>query len=193
MSIEKITSKIVGDAEKEAETVLMQSKSQCDAILAEAQAKAEEIIAKAEEEGEKEKEKLIFRKKAVADIDGRKLLLVEKQKLIAGCFDKAEAELCSMEREQYIEFLVHLLKSTGQDSGELILNAGDAQSIGPALVSAAAGQIPESRIVLSGETRDIKGGFLLKQGSVYINGTIETLIEEAREELAAEAAACLFQ
>ena len=167
MSIEKITSKIIGDAEKEAETVLMQSKSQCDAILAEAQAKAEEIIAKAEEEGEKEKEKLIFRKKAVADIDGRKLLLVEKQKLIAGCFDKAEAELCSMEREQYIEFLVHLLKSTGQDSGELILNAG--------------------------ETRDIKGGFLLKQGSVYINGTIETLIEEAREELAAEAAACLFQ
>lgn len=193
MSIEKITSKIVGDAEKEAETVLMQSKSQCDAILAEAQAKAEEIIAKAEEEGEKEKEKLIFRKKAVADIDGRKLLLVEKQKLIAGCFDKAEAELCSMEREQYIEFLVHLLKSTGQDSGELILNAGDTQSIGPALVSAAAGQIPGSRIVLSGETRDIKGGFLLKQGSVYINGTIETLIEEAREELAAEAAACLFQ
>ena len=192
MSIEKITSKIVGDAEKEAETVLMQSKSQCDAILAEAQAKAEEIIAKAEEEGEKEKEKLIFRK-AVADIDGRKLLLVEKQKLIAGCFDKAEAELCSMEREQYIEFLVHLLKSTGQDSGELILNAGDAQSIGPALVSAAAGQIPGSRIVLSGETRDIKGGFLLKQGSAYINGTIETLIEEAREELAAEAAACLFQ
>ena len=79
MSIEKITSKIIGDAEKEAETVLMQSKSQCDAILAEAQAKAEEIIAKAEEEGEKEKEKLIFRKKAVADIDGRKLLLVEKQ------------------------------------------------------------------------------------------------------------------
>jgi hypothetical protein len=53
--------------------------------------------------------------------------------------------------------------------------------------------MPESGITLSGETRNIKGGFMLKNGSVYINGTVEALIDEARDELVTEVAQVLFQ
>ena len=172
MSIEKITSKIVSDAESIAQVTLDEAKAECDAILARAESEAEKVLREAQERGQKEKEKLISRRKAVADIDGRKIILEEKQKLITECFDRAIEQIASMEKEEYIAFLAGLVKKTGETEGELILNEKDAASVGTDLV---------------------KGGFLLKKGSIYINGTVEALVEEAKEDLVGEVAAQLFQ
>lgn len=193
MSIEKITSKIIGDAEKEAKSVLDEAQASCDAILKKAREEADEILARAEKTGQTDREKLINRRKSVAEIDGRKILLEEKQKLISACFDKAVEEIASMKPEAYVDFLTSLLKSTNETEGELILNEKDRGAIGEKLVKAAEKALPGSRLTLSGETRDIEGGFLLKKGSVYVNGTVEALMDEAREELVGEVAARLFK
>ncbi|MGN0658673.1 MAG: V-type ATP synthase subunit E [Emergencia sp.] len=193
MSIEKITSKIIRDAESQAEAAMNEVKTQCDAILAQAGTEADEILKKAEKDGQADREKLISRRKAVADIDSRKIVLGEKQKLIAECFDGAVEKITAMDSGEYIAFLVDLLRKTGETEGELILNKKDAAAIGEGLVAAAAEKIPGSRITLGNETRNIQGGFLLKKGSVYVNGTIEALVSEAREELTGEVAARLFE
>ena len=168
MSIEKITSKIVSDAESIAQVTLDEAKAECDAILARAESEAEKVLREAQERGQKEKEKLISRRKAVADIDGRKIILEEKQKLITECFDRAIEQIASMEKEEYIAFL-----------------AG--------LVNVLSKELAGSKITLSKETKNIRGGFLLKKGSIYINGTVEALVEEAKEDLVGEVAAQLFQ
>ena len=193
MSIEKITSKIISDAQAQAEITLDEAKAQCDAILAEAAVKAEEIVKKAEIEGLAEKENLISRKKSVADIDGRKVILAEKQNLITECFAQALEKIVAMDEKQYVDFLAGLVKKSGVMEGELILNAADKERIGEALAVAVQAAMPDSRIVLSEETRNVKGGFLLKTGAVYYNSTIEALVEEAREELTGEVALQLFQ
>ena len=69
MSIEKITSKIISDAESIAKVTLDEANAECDAILARADSKAEQILREAGERGRDEKEKLISRRKAVADTD----------------------------------------------------------------------------------------------------------------------------
>lgn len=102
MSIEKITSKIISDAESEAKITLDQAKNQCDGILAEAEEKAASILKEAEKSGLSEKEKLIARRKSVVDIDGRKMILEAKQALIADCFDKAIDRLAAMEKDAYV-------------------------------------------------------------------------------------------
>lgn len=193
MSIEKITSKIIGDAEESAKVTLAEAKAAADGILAEAQAKAEGIRNAAEKKGAEEKEKLISRKKSVADIDSRKMILVEKQKLISECFDKAAEKIASMEKDAYVEFLTALVLKTGEKEGQLILNEKDAEAIGEALIASIAKADPGAKITLAEERRNILGGFLLKNGQVYINGTIEALVAEAREELTGEAAWQLFQ
>lgn len=193
MSIEKITSKIISDAKGQAEITLNEAKVKCDGILAEAASKAEAMKKQAEIDGREEKEKLILRRKAVADIDGRKIVLAEKQKLIAACFDEATERIVSMEKGAYIDFLVGLVKKTGETEGSLLLNAKDAERVGNDLLAAIEKEIPGSKITLSNENRNIKGGFLLKKGDVYINGTVESLIDEARDALVAEVAAQLFQ
>lgn len=193
MSIEKITSKIIGEAQEEAQAVLDQSRAAQEEILANARAEAQKILSQAEADGRSEKEKLISRRKAVADIDGRKIVLEEKQKLIADCFDKAVDRITSMDPDAYVDFLVRLLSSAGESSGELILNEADAQRIGGRLTEAAAEAIPGSRFTVSEETRNIKGGFLLKKGSVYVNCAAEAMVDEAREELVGDVAARLFE
>lgn len=193
MSIEKITSKIVSDAESTAQVTLDEAKAECDAILARADSEAEKVLKEAQERGQSEKEKLISRRKAVADIDGRKIILEEKQKLIAECFDEAIERISSMKKEEYVTFLVGLVKKTGETEGQLILNERDAASVGADLVNVLSKELADSKITLSKETKNIKGGFLLKKGSIYINGTVEALVEEAKEDLVGEVAAQLFQ
>lgn len=193
MSIEKITSKIIGDAQAEAKAALDQAQAVRAEILAEAKAEAERILSKAEADGRSDKEKLISRRKAVADIDGRKIVLEEKQKLIASCFDRAVDKISAMDEELYVDFLVRLLADAGETEGQLILSPADAEKVGKKLTEAAAKAIPGSKFTLSEETRNIKGGFLLKKGSVYVNCTAEALVDEAREELVGDVAARLFE
>lgn len=193
MSIEKITSKILSDAENQSKILLDDAKSQADGIIAEATQKADEIVEKAQQNGAEEKKKLISRRKAVADIDGRKIVLQEKQQLIGECFDKAIEKITSMKKEDYLEFIVASVKNTGVIEGELILNQKDRDSVGMDLIGKLNSKMPGSKFTLSEEMRNIRGGFLLRNGSVYINGTIESLINEAKEELVGEVAKSLFQ
>lgn len=193
MSIEKITSKIISDAEAEAAKITEASKAECEKVIEEAKAKAAELIRDAEENGLADKEKLIARRKSVADIDGRKLVLHEKQKYIAECFDKTAEKLVSMEKKEYIGFLISIVKNTGETEGELILNEKDSSEIGTDFIAEANKAIEGGAFTLSKETRNIKGGFILKNGSIYMNGTVESLIEDAKDKLIGEVAGQLFQ
>lgn len=193
MSIEKITSKIISDAEGAAGVTLDAAKAQCDGILAEAEKKAAALCEDAERRGLLEKDKLVARKKAVADIDGRKLVLEAKQQLINQCLSEALDRVASMEKDRYISFLAGLVARTGETEGQLILNEKDRTAVGEDLIAYLAEHLPESKITLAEETRNIRGGFLLKKGSVYMNGTIESLLDEAKEDLIGQVAAELFQ
>lgn len=193
MSIEKITSKIMNDAEEAAKVVLSHAESESDEILAAAGRRAEELVEQARNKGAKDKEKLINRRKAVAGIDGRKIVLEEKQKLIGVCFDKAIDKIISMDKNDYVKFLASTVKRTGFTEGELIFNGEETKEIGPELIKVLADEIDGSQIKLSDETQNMRGGYILRNGSVFINGTIEALVEEAKEDLVAEVAKELFQ
>ena len=173
MSIEKITAKIISDAQEQADTAADQARKECSEILSAAKAEADEILKRAESEGNSQKERLISRRRSVAQIDGRKVILEEKQKLIANCFEQAIERITSMGGDAYTAFLVRLLADK--------------------LVKTASKRIANSSFTLSQETRDIRGGFLLKNGSVYVNCTVEALVDENRAELVGDVAARLFE
>ena len=73
MSIEKITSKIISEASELKDKTLSEARVQSDAVLAEAQKKAQEMVEESKKRGLEEKEKIISRRKSVADIDCRKV------------------------------------------------------------------------------------------------------------------------
>lgn len=192
MSIEKITSKIVGDAEEKKKAVLAEAKKKADEILAAAKAEAEAYLTAETEKGEAAKATLISRHKSVADIDCRKLVLAKKQEVLESCFTEAVAALGQMPETEYVDFLVKLGKATGEASGALIFNEKDKTAIGEkvcAELSAATG----GQFTLADETRAIAGGFILQSGKVYMNNSAEALIAEHKAAMTGEAHSVLFE
>ena len=192
MSIEKITSKIMGEAETAREQVLAEARAARDAILKEAEQKAAERIAAEDARGLEEKEKVISRRKSVADIDSRKVILQKKQELIGRCFQQAVETMLQMEESEYLQLLTALGKNTGLKEGLLIFNKTEKEQIGQKVADALNEAVEGGNFVVAEETRSIRGGYLLDTGRVYINNTIEALVEEYRDELTAEVAGMLF-
>ena len=192
MSIEKITSKIISEASELKEKTLSEARAQSDAVLAEAQKKAQEMVEESKKRGLEEKEKIISRRKSVADIDCRKVFLAKKQELIGQCFDKAVDEIISMDEADYTDLLTALGKSSGLTAGQLIFNEKERAAIGQKVVDGLNAAIPGGSFALSEETRKLRGGYMLMCGQTFINNTIEALVEEARPELVAEVAKMMF-
>ena len=73
--LEKITDRILGEAQAEADRILAEAKAERERILAEYAARAEAIRTRLSEEAEAEGHALIAREKAAASTKGRELLL----------------------------------------------------------------------------------------------------------------------
>ena len=192
MSIEKITSKIISEASELKEKTLSEARVQSDAVLAEAQKKAQEMVEESKKRGLEEKEKIISRRKSVADIDCRKVFLAKKQELIGQCFDKAVEGIITMNEADYTDLLTALGKNSGLTAGQLIFNEKERAAIGQKVVDGLNAAIPGGSFALSEETRKLRGGYMLMCGQTFINNTIEALVEEARPELVAEVAKMMF-
>lgn len=191
MSIEKITSKILGDAEAERDIVLAEARSQSDAVLAEAEAHAAMLLADAERRGEIEKEKIITRRRSVADIDCRKVFLAKKQEILEACFTRAVAEITVMPENDYITLLVELGKASGAKEGLLTFNEKE-QRIAQQVCRALNETVEYGNFAVSEKRGSMQGGYLLTTGLTTVNNTIEALVAEAKTELTAEAAKMLF-
>ena len=192
MGIEKITGRIEGDAKAQADSILKRAEKQGKKIMEDAELSKKQILEDAEKKGKTDKEKIIGQKKAVADIDGRKMVLEKKQKLINDCFDEAADIIASMDRDDYIRFLVSIIRESGVKKGMLILNERD-RVIVDELKEAVEKEIPEGVFKVSEEAGDFKGGLMIRQGKVYMNGTVESYVEEARNNMASEIAKVLFR
>ena len=192
MSIEKITSKIISEAQELRDNTLSEAAAQSDAVLAEARKKAEDMVEDSRKRGVEEKEKIISRRKSVADIDCRKVFLAKKQELIGQCFDRAVDDIIAMDKDRYTELLTALGTNSGMTGGQLIFNENERAAIGQKVVDALNSRIEGGSFSLSEETRPLRGGYMLMCGQTFINNTIEALVEEARPELTAEVAKMMF-
>ena len=191
MSIEKITSKILGDAEAERDIVLAEARSQSDAVLAEAEKKAAMLLADAERRGEIEKEKIITRRKSVADIDCRKVFLAKKQEILETCFARAVTEITAMPENDYINLLVNLGKASGAKEGLLTFNEQE-QRVAQQVCRALNETVENGHFAVSEKKGSMQGGYLLTTGLTTVNNTVEALVAEAKTGLTAEAAKMLF-
>ena len=192
MSIEKITSKIISEAQELRDKTLSEAAAQSDAVLAEARKKAEDMVEDSRKRGVEEKEKIISRRKSVADIDCRKVFLAKKQELIGQCFDRAVDDIIAMDKDRDTELLTALGTNSGMTGGQLIFNENERAAIGQKVVDALNSRIEGGSFSLSEETRPLRGGYMLMCGQTFINNTIEALVEEARPELTAEVAKMMF-
>ena len=192
--IEKITGRINEDVQRE-----------IDAMTADARREAGEIAARYREQADRESAEIVERGRraaaereerlaSVAQLEARKLELAAKQEMLQKAFDKALERLLTLPEEQYIVLLSELaVKAARTGREQVILSQKDRTRYGKQAVTVANEKLGDKgHLTLSQESRPIKGGLILSDGDVEVNGTFETLVRLQRGALDREVAKVLF-
>ena len=189
--IEKITARILADAQAEAEAVKAEAREKCSGIRSDYDKKAQDEYWRLARSGVAECEAKVQRLGRAAEMEAKKSILALKQDMVSAAFDQAAQQVCAMPREQYIAFLARLAAQASDTGEEEILVAGRDAELGEQ-VAAAANQLRGGKLHYDGNTLDMPGGVVLRQGNIEINCSVETLVNQYRYELASQVAEVLF-
>lgn len=190
--IEKITARILADAQAEADAVKAEADKQCAGIHDDYDKKAQEEYWRIVRSGVADCEARVQRLGRAAEMEARKSLLALKQELVSAAFDKATEQVCSMPEQQYVEFLASLAaKASGSRNEEIVLAERDAH-LGAQVAERANALLSGGKLHYDGATREMTGGLVLCSGDIEINCNIETLVAQYRYELASQVAEVMF-
>ena len=206
--LEKITAKIISDAENDAKKTVDAAVSEGQRIEREFSERAararDDMVSYAESEASNR----IARIKSAMALEQRNVVLAAKSELIDEAFALAKKDISEMSGKKYIDFVSEILSSVmlGQgkaveaelrdygdaeleavDKYEVIFNESDREKYGAAIVDAAKinitghnGKPYADKLVLSEKTSDIDGGFILSYGDVSVNCSVSMLLANLR-------------
>jgi V/A-type H+-transporting ATPase subunit E len=216
--LEKVTGKILADAEADAKEILDKAEADCAAIRERYEASAEAELEALREQSDRECQALIIRARSSAAMAKRNAILEARAKLIDEAYAHAEKQIKSMSAEQYLDMLQKMLRSAlkrqlegeeeslrlyGEDIApeayEVLLNARDRDAYGEKLMTAFCGgfgaRLPAAALAklrLSSDTAPIDGGLILRCGPVETNCSLAMLLAENRRETEARVSRILF-
>ena len=192
--IEKITARIAADAEAANSAVREESAKRIAEIRAEYEKKAQEEAAAILRAGEKEAQQQASRIERNAQLEAKRDILAVKQEMVSKAFELAKSKFAQMPDVKYVAYLSRQVAACCSGEAQLVLNAADKEKHGVQLEALCNIMLKgKGSITIAEETADIVGGFILKQGDVEVNGTIDILLELIRGELAAQVAQVLFE
>ena len=216
--LEKVTGKIIADAEADAREILDKAQAECDAIKAKFAAETDAEIEKLTDECDRECQALIIRARSSAAMAKRNAILEARAKLIDDAYAAAEKQIKSMNGEQYLELLCKMLRSSlknqlegeadslrlyGEDISpatyEVVLNSRDRNTYGEKLMAAfrsgLGSKLPatvHAKLRLASDVANIDGGLILRAGPVETNCSLAMLMAENRRETEAKVNRILF-
>ena len=166
---------ILADAEKEAAEARSRIEKQADA-----QCKAIEVRARQTLENQTE------RGVAGAALKRRQAILAARQTLVEETVKAAKTRILELPDAEYFSYLLKLLERhvPGTDA-VLLLNQRDRGRMPEDFVQAVeriAGE-HDVQILISGQTAGISGGFVLEEGDVEENCSVEALIEADQDAI----------
>ena len=190
--IETIIQRLNTDAKAETDALLDKARQDAAAVTARCQAQADketaDLAARNQRTAAEREERLV----SAAQMEARKTILAAKQAVMEEVYAKALEKLRGLPQDRAVEVLASLLNEAApQGKGEVLFSAQDRETVGRAAVDAANAQ-NGGQLTLSGETANIPGGFILRNGSIEVNCAYDTLIRLQKTETAGQVARQLF-
>lgn len=192
--IEKITARIAADAEKEIAAVREASHARIAEIRSAYEKKADEVYEEYLRTGIRDAKQYASRIERTAQLESKKELLALRQEMVSEAFRLAESKISAMDQQQYITYLTRKACETGfRGEAQLVMSEKDKVSVGQQVADAVNAACPEGKVTLADDTKEMLGGFILRQGNVEVNCTVDIILELIRGEAAADVAKVLFE
>lgn len=216
--LEKVTGKIIADAEADARVILERADSECAEIARRYEAETEAELERMREQNDRECQALIIRAKSSAAMAKRNAILEARAAILDEAYATAAKQIKSMSGEQYLDLLQRMLRSSlkrqlegeeesmrlyGEDVApalyEVVLNSRDRENYGERLLTAfregLGSKLPATalrKLCLAPDTAPIDGGLILRCGSVETNCSLAMLMAENRRETEVKVSRILF-
>jgi len=218
VGLEKITDKIIADANARAQAIISDAEQKCAEIELAGEQKKKAFQAQTEEAAFKECENIKMRAKSGIAMSRRDKILSLRANLIDAAFENAVQYILALDGDSYRQMFSSLMAKVmcdrveseqdsmrlyGEDISsqkyEVLMNKKDKDTHGKAIIEGArraiVGKLSTQtldKIVLSDKNANIEGGFIIKCGDVELNCSIRTLVEGIRPKLEAQVATVLF-
>lgn len=189
MGKEAMVNRILSDAKEEADALLAEAIKEAETIERASEEKCE-ALRKATEEELAERRRVIFEKRAAdARLDGAKIWLKEKRKVLSTVYDEAHSRLLELSEEDTLRLIERLLEHYAETGDELLFSKEFPYQSAVELLLVVA----KKQLRVSKERQEIGGGIKLLGNVSDKDISYAALIEAASEEEQAELAAELFR
>lgn len=208
-NLDKILDKILSQAQDEAQVAWNAAQQECEQIEKESIQRADAVVEAARTRAEREKGAAAARADSTANMKKREILLAAKVGILTKAFAEAEKYLYELSREDYCDFLAHLLadaaaerlervrylqETYGEEEAdrtgfELLLCEADRE-LGPLVIKAAktflkriSPAFEKIDFTLAEDAAPIQGGLILRYGDIESNCSVEAVIGSVREQM----------
>lgn len=218
--LNKITEKILQEAQAEADRIRAEAESDCERIRNEYAERAAQIRERLSAQAEQKGADLITRAKSSAAMQKRNLIQQKRSDLLENVFVDARKWVLALPEEKYCDLLAGLLSSAlleqtdteeknralyGDEDEitpevyEVLFNKNDRERVGAAVLERTrkklGGKLSAERLAklrLSDKTVAMDGGVILRYGDVETNCSFEMLFSQLHRDLEAEVSRNLF-
>ena len=197
MALEDILKKIREETDGKLSQIDSHVKKRVEEIVKEGEKKIDNLRDKLLHEAEGKIKEERRSKLAIAQLDFRKALLVEKRRLLDETFVAAFEDIRNLGDEDYRKLFKKLtLQVAEEGNGTIFISNKDRKRITPSLIEETNRDLHKmgksATLELAQEEVDIDGGFILKMGKIEINCSLSSLFKKMTEELESEVSGILF-
>jgi len=197
MAIDRITGKILADAEAEAKRIAVEADGKTGAVNDQTARQVADIekeaAADAAAAARDQRERMLSRAQAEMRVE----LLEEKQALIEQVFENAMKTVLELDDKQYGALMERfLLEGVGSGDEEVIIAESDRKRNWTTILDSVNAELSKQgqtgRLTLSPESRTMGGGFVLRKGKQEVNCDLTFILKSLREELETDVVNILF-
>ena len=184
-----IIDKIIEDAETRAAEIISVATAEAEKSIADGKSWAESYkneqgrILKAANEDK------ILRRKTVAELDVKKIVLKAKQDSIESVFDSAYNKLCALKKTDYLSFVVKLIEKYAEEKDTVVLSS-DGVISETDLTSLEV--VKDKKLTVSDVKGEFVGGIMLVGEICDKDLTFKSLVNEYKPEFVSDVSKELF-
>jgi V/A-type H+-transporting ATPase subunit E len=198
MSLDKIIEKITQDSLARANEIISQAKHKASAVLSKATAEAAAQAKSRIDEAIREADHFAKRERSIAQLELRKKTLEVKQEIVSGIYKNVTEKIASLPDKEYVLFLKkQVLGAVETGKEQIIFSTQDSGRIGPKFIQEINRELKSNgrpgELNLGTPSKQLSRGFLLLQGPVILNYSLDSILARLREETELKVAEILFK
>jgi V/A-type H+-transporting ATPase subunit E len=187
---ENIIAKIIESAENSRKNTLFEANEKIKQIESDTDIYISALNKKTDAEIAEMQKNTVSRRKSVADLDVKKIILKAKHSVLDAAFVNAESKVLKLSDKEYKTFIKKLITSYAENGDIVLISENDRKKIDKTFID----DISKSSGLKLGfdYSDDFNGGVILQSNICNKNLTLETLMKQIRENIESEVASILF-